>query len=166
MAQGTVFFAVVESLCRLCGRHECRLCLVDEVDFLTTAGKTRTDVLTGGGRGFSGSGRTAGGRGQAPERQDVLMALALAAVHPQSRIIVVGTPGVSPVSSGSNSPLVKSGDHNETNSFSHSSVVFSPRSSCPPCAQLRVQSVPTWDCFTSKACPADSRSASRLLSLS
>ncbi|PHJ20620.1 aaa domain protein [Cystoisospora suis] len=65
------------------------LCLVDEVDFLTTAGKTRTDVLTGGGRNLCGGGRTAGGHGHAAQRQDVLMALALAAVHPQSKIIVV-----------------------------------------------------------------------------
>ncbi|KEP66212.1 UNVERIFIED_CONTAM: hypothetical protein HHA_261680 [Hammondia hammondi] len=72
------------------------LCLVDEVDFLTTTGKIRADVRDGPSRG---SGGGAGGRGYGSTcgaashknalQQDILMALALAATHPQSKIVVV-----------------------------------------------------------------------------
>ncbi|CBZ52792.1 conserved hypothetical protein [Neospora caninum Liverpool] len=72
------------------------LCLVDEVDFLTTTGKIRADVrdsagrASGGGAGVRGHG---GGSGAASQRsalqQDILMALALAATHPHSKIVVV-----------------------------------------------------------------------------
>ncbi|PFH37881.1 hypothetical protein BESB_002220 [Besnoitia besnoiti] len=70
------------------------LCLVDEVDFLATTGKIRTDVLCGAGRksgrnpGAAGAGGSASSQKNALQ-QDILMALALAATHPQSKIIVV-----------------------------------------------------------------------------
>ncbi|KFH15366.1 AAA domain protein [Toxoplasma gondii MAS] len=72
------------------------LCLVDEVDFLTTTGKIRADVRdcpsrgSGGGAGGRGYGSTCGSASHKNAlQQDILMALALAATHPQSKIVVV-----------------------------------------------------------------------------
>lgn len=56
-----------------------RLCLLDEVDFLCTRGKTRQDMRLGSS-GVSSQGAS----------HDALLAIALAATHPQSKLIAVG----------------------------------------------------------------------------
>lgn len=66
----------------------CRLCLIDEVDFLVTKGQTRADMRA------SGTSSSSSSQQQQQQQHDALLALALAAIHPQSRILVVGTLGL------------------------------------------------------------------------
>ncbi|KAL8424821.1 hypothetical protein Efla_001626 [Eimeria flavescens] len=62
-----------------------KLCLVDEVDFLVTKGQIRAD-MRGPGSSSSSSHQQ---QQQQQQQHDALLALALAATHPQSRILVV-----------------------------------------------------------------------------
>ncbi|KAL8442306.1 hypothetical protein Emag_006516 [Eimeria magna] len=59
------------------------LCLVDEVDFLVTRGQIRVDMGCPSGSNSRSSTQ------QQQQQHDALLALALAATHPQSRILVV-----------------------------------------------------------------------------